>query len=246
MTEDEKDIFDSAFNGDPLPDDEQVEVVDEGAPSDEADAVTVEEDAPRDEAVEAVEPEAKHVPLNALLDERDKRKKLEQELEALRQQKPQAAVQQVQAPDIFEDPDQYNAYIEDRITQERIRFSEQIAVMKHGEDTVKEAVQWGVQLCDVDPHFNAQVKASPDPIGFVLDKFQRDKISQDVTPDKYKQFLEWQQSQAAPAPTSTPASVQQARAAPPPSSIANVSAAGRAAAQVPLADEDIFASVFKV
>ena len=80
------------------------------------------------------------IPIGALLDEREKRKTLEAEIERLKQQAPQA---QANIPDPYDDPNGFAAHIESQITQARqtqkVDTSYHLAVRDYGKDKVEEA-----------------------------------------------------------------------------------------------------------
>lgn len=121
------------------------------------------------------------IPIGALLDEREKRKTLEAEIERLKQQAPQ---QQANIPDPYDDPAAYNAHMENRIIQERQllknEFSYQFAVRDHGKDTVEEARQWALQKAQTDPVFDQQVAAAfqtqVSPVDWIVQQHKRDGL----------------------------------------------------------------------
>ena len=102
------------------------------------------------------EKESGHVPLAALLDEREKRQKLQAELEQYRsQQKPQ----ETQPPDLFDDPAAYAAHVEQLISnkgfENAVVVSQAMMRMQHEDydameakfaDMVKENPSLAVQL----------------------------------------------------------------------------------------------------
>lgn len=214
--------------------------------------------APAPQPASPPAPEPGHVPISALLDEREKRQALERQIAEFQRQQ-QAQQPAPQAPDRFEDPDGYDRFVreqtEERLFEMRVDMSERFAVQQHGEDAVKAAVQWGFQRCASDPHFNAQVRAAPDPIGFVVQQHRRDemiaKVGDKFDPAQYDAFLAWQAQQtAAPAPNSQaqqpaaqPAPPVPATPAvkPPPRSLVHAPQAGGAAAGA-VSPEDGFAA----
>lgn len=192
-------------------------------------------------------PEPQTAPISALLDERDKRKALEAELAQYRarqqQQQPEAV------PDMFEDPDGFAAYQDQKVQaalyQQNLRWSERTATIEHGAETVSTAKDWGFQRCEADPYFNAKVAASPDPVGFVVSEWKREQIASQVTPEDLTQFQAWKAAQAQlqaqtaqPAPTPTPS--QSA----PPRSLASAPSAGSVMTEPVPSDEEIFADTF--
>lgn len=186
-------------------------------------------------------PEPIMVPLAALQETRDKVRDLESKL-----QQAQPPQQSVQKPDIFADPDGYDQYQEQRLQsalyQERYRSSERFAVMKYGEDSVKEAVNWAVQKATSDPHFNAQAFSSPDPVGFAVEQHQREQIASQVKPDEYQQFMAWKAAQGQPAQAAAPPQ-QETQPSAPPASIASLPSSG-GATHVPTGPGQAFDNLF--
>jgi len=183
-------------------------------------------------------------PLAALLDERDKRKALEAELAQLRAAQP---APQVQMPDPYEDPEGFAAAQEARVSQAlyqtNLRWSERIASIQHGEETVKAAKDWGFAKCDSDPYFNAKVASSPDPVGFVVSEYKREEIASKVTPDEFAQFQAWkaaqgqlQQPGGQPPPPPTTSAI-------PPRSLASAPSAGSILTEPVQSDEEMFKEV---
>ena len=196
------------------------------------------------EAPEPMRDDAAEGRLVALLDEREKRRAAEAELARLResQQQQQAPVQM---PDPYEDPEGFAAAQEARVSQalyqSNLRWSEQIATMKHGEETVTAAKDWGFKRCDTDPYFNAKVAASPDPVGFVVAEYKREEIASKVTPDEFAQFQAWKnaQGQIAQAATPSPNAASQI----PPKSLASAPSAGSMLTEPVQDDGEIFDEV---
>lgn len=165
------------------------------------------------------------VPLAALHETRDKVKALEAQLAGFRQP-PQP---QPEPPDPILDPEGFAQFQSRQFDEQRytdnLYWSRQFAEQKHGAETVEAAVKWGFEKCEADPHFNAAVRASRDPIGLVVSHYSRDQIASQVTPDEFKAFQAWKAAQAA---------AQQQPAAPaapppppaPPQSIASAPSAG--------------------
>lgn len=214
----------------------------EEAPQEPVQAEQPVEPTPEPEA----RPEPQHVPITAMLDERDKRKALEQELAQLRamqqQQQPQAV------PDVFEDPDGFAAYQDQKINellyQQNLRWSERTATIEHGTETVSQAKEWAVARCDQDPYFNAKVAASPDPIGFAVSEWKREQIASQVTPEDLTQFQAWKAAQAQIRATAQPsAATPTSPRTPPPRSLASAPSAGGVMTEVAQSDEEIFEEV---
>lgn len=181
----------------------------------------VEETKPIDPpAAEQPKPEPQHVPITALLDERDKRKGLEQELERLRAQQ---TAPSVEAPDMFEDPDGFAAYQDQKVQAalygQKLQFSERMAKKEYGADVFEQAKAWAFERCNSDPMFNAKVAQSPDPYDFAISEWKREQIVSQVTPDDFAQFQAWKaaqtqlEAQTKPSPVAPPRSLASAPSA---------------------------------
>jgi hypothetical protein len=208
-------------------------------------------------------PEQTFAPLAALLDEREKRQAAEKraaELEQWRQQQ-EAQARRQPIPDPAEDPQGYFAHQEQRRQAEawgmRLEMSKQFAEIRHGADTTNQAFQWGLERCDSDPHFNAKVQASNDPVGLVVAEWQREQLLSEVKPDEFAAFKAWKAAQAAQpapmapqaatpplaAPALAPAAPPAQPAAPRPS-LASAPSASTSAAPIPRDGEATFRQMF--
>lgn len=189
------------------------------------------EAAPAPEPVSTPAPVAEpvqpgYVPITAMMDERDKRKALEAQLQQLRAQTPQPV-----APDPYEDPEGYQAHreqiIEQRMFGQALAFSKRLQETIHGRDTVEQAHVWGLARCDADPLFNHRVRSSDDPYEFVVAEWKRDQVLSSLQGDDLDQFRAWKASQGAAQPQ---APVAQVAIIPPqvapPRSLASAPAAG--------------------
>ena len=211
----------------------------------EAPAEIVAEPVAVEPAPEPAKPEPGFVPFAAVLDERDKRKELQAEIERMRQAQPAAQPQPI--PDMFEDPEGYTSALaqtfEQRIYQTQLQMSDRFAQNQYGEELTTAAKQWAFEKCNQDPHFNAKVRESGDPVGYAVKEYQRDQIASNVTQDDFTQFMAWKQAQAgltpAPTPTDNPSPAK-----PPPRSLASAPSAGPAANEPVQSDEEIFAETF--
>ena len=211
----------------------------------ETPAESVAEPVAVEPAPEPAKPEPGFVPFAAVLDERDKRKELQAEIERMRQAQPAPTPQAI--PDMFEDPEGYTSALaqtfEQRIYQTQLQMSDRFAQNQYGEELTTAAKQWAFEKCNTDPYFNAKVRESGDPVGYAVKEYQRDQIVSTVTPDDFKQFTAWKQAQAGltPAPT---AQETPSPAKPPPRSLASAPSAGPAANEPVQSDEEIFAETF--
>lgn len=194
-------------------------------------------EAPAPEPAPQAPPVAQNVPLATFLDQRDKANAAAKEAKELRewraQQEAQAARQP--PPNREDDPDGYEdhrqAQFQEALFQMRRDQSRAIAEIRHGEDTVKAAFSWGAERCDQDRHFNAKVRESNDPYGFVVAEWRREQLVSKVDPTEFEAYQQWKasqgQSQAQPgsaapaAPPARPAAPRQSLAAAPSASRSN-------------------------
>lgn len=175
--------------------------------------------APKAATEAAVPVEPGHVPLSAVLDERERRQAAEKakadlEAELLR-------VREQRMPQELE-PEQAQALAS---YQQNMRFSRKFAEREYGKDVIAEVHDWAIQRCDTDPIFNQQIFTSEDPYETAYQAFNREKILAEVNADELAAFKAWKAAQAdaqAPA-TQIP---QQPNTPPPPRSLASASNAG--------------------
>lgn len=153
-------------------------------------------------------------------------------------------------PDRYEDPEGYERHyeqqVEGRLYQQTLSISERFAVHAHGKEAVDQAVQWGFERCDTDPVFNAQVRNSQDPIGYVVERYQRETaLSKIGDPKEVEAFLAWKTSQGAPpAQSAAPAYAPAPPVVAPPRSLASATSAG-GAATIPVGEGQAYDSLFK-
>lgn len=184
-----------------------------------ADAAPVEEPAP----VDGAKPEPGHVPVTALLDERDKRQNAERELERLRQQ--QAPATAAEHADV--DPDTVNL-----VMQTRLNISEDLARDKYGDELVDKAKAAIIAKFAENPSFQQEILATRNPYRATVEWFQAQQRLEAVKdPTEFEAFQAWKAAQAAGQ--AHPAQAQSATAAPkpaapaaPPRSIASAANAG--------------------
>ncbi len=189
---------------------------------------------------EQPKPEAQHVPITALLDERDKRRTLEQELERLRAS--QQPTQQPSAPDMFDDPEGYASYqsamTEQTAINTKLDISEEMARDKFGDEEVEAAKNWALSQFQSRPDFQRQVLTQRHPYKFAVEAYRREQMVSQVTPDDFAQFKAWQaaqsqiQAQTKPAPQA------------PPRSLASAPSAGGILTEVLPSEEEDFEAAF--
>ncbi|HEY1447571.1 MAG TPA: hypothetical protein VGF33_03475 [Caulobacteraceae bacterium] len=209
---------------------EEIEVV-EAPPAPEPEPASQAEPAPEPEPEPApVSPG--HVPISALLDEREQRQKAQREAQDLRDWK--AAQQQAAAQPLAPD-EQFQA----ALYQQNLRVSRRFAEREYGPELIATVHDWAVARCDADPFFNAQMRSSDDPYGAAYQAYNREQIAAKVTPERLAAFEAWEQAQAqlqAQQPNPTPAA-----SAPVPRSLVTAPGNGAAgAAHVPVGPGEAF------
>lgn len=181
-------------------------------------------EVPAPEPVAEVKPEPGHVPINALLDEREKRKELERQLTELRK----ASETKQSLPDPIEDPvgfqQQSMAQVQQMLLDTRLNMSETLARRHHGDEATEAAKAWAMEKFKNSPAFWQEVISQSDPYDYAIQAYNREQVANAVTPDDFKAFQAWKaaQAQIAAAPVAAPT----APAVPVPRSIASAPSAG--------------------
>lgn len=172
--------------------------------------------APAPAAATPTPPEPGHVPISAMLDEREKRqaaearaKKVEDDLAALRaKQAIEPPPQRPEDPEAAREFDQ--ARIDMRLYQHTREVSRRFAVKEYGPETVAKVQEWAAAKCDEDRGFNARLLSSDDPYELSVQEWKRDQLLATVKPDDLDDYLAWRaakdagtltSAQPAPAPT---------------------------------------------
>jgi len=171
----------------------------------------------------APEPKAEpgHVPLTALLDEREKRKALEERLARMEQSKAP------EMPDPNLDPMGFQQAqlqsVQQALLDTRLNMSETAAKRHYGADLTEQAKAWALEKFRQSPAFYQEVIAQPDPYDHAIQAFQREQIASQVSADDFQQFQAWKaaQAQVAAAPVAAPTP-----STPVPRSITDIPAAG--------------------
>lgn len=152
-----------------------------------------------------------NVPLAALLDEREKRQKLEREAEELRRWRQQIEAQQnQQKPDFFDNPEaamqQIQSQTEQRMVAEKLRQSRFFAEREFGADLVKEAYAW----FDQHPEQSHALLNEPSPFHAAVEYYKRQKAIEEIGSDpeaykaKLRAELEAELAQKAPQKPAAP------------------------------------------
>ncbi len=181
----------------------------------------------------AVQPEPAHIPISAMLDEREKRQAAErraqeaeeraQRLQAEREQQRPAAI-----PDPIDDPEGFAGYQQALALNMRLDVSEDLARAKYGDDVVNELQAWAAKRFAASPAYQQEVNSNRNPYEFAMQAFTREKLYAEVSASDLAEFKAWKAAQAAGQVATNPAPA--APAAPqniaPPRSIASLSSAG--------------------
>lgn len=211
------------------------------APAEPAQPEPVEEPAPV--APAEPKPEPGYVPISAIMDERDKRQAAERELARIRATQVQQTAP-APVPDVFDDPQGFIQHQEMGRYQDRLYFSEQLATVKHGAETVQAAKEWGIEKCASDPLFNQKLLSSQDPVGMAVQEYQREQIASQVSPDAFKEFQAWKAAQANLATQNAAAPAAQTTRVIPPRSLASAPSAGGISTEVEQTDKEVFDDIF--
>lgn len=191
---------------------------------------------------EPAKAEPGHVPISALLDEREKRQKLEKRLADFEQQ-----TRQPESAPSFQTPEDIASYVQQQARAAEwnatVRFSEHSARKDHGDEAVDAAIKWSLERADRE---KAQLGFSPfaveqmrqqHPLDWVVRQHKRDTFAAEIGDDpaayraKVRAELEAEIAASTQAPQPAPAAAappQPAAPKPPPPvrSIAGATSAG--------------------
>jgi len=153
-----------------------------------------------------------HVPISALLDEREQRqaaqkaqRELQERFERERSEW-QAANREPVSPE-----EQFQA----ALYQQNLRISRRFAEREYGPELIAKVHDWAKAKCDADPFFNGQMRSSEDPYGAAVQAYNREQIAAEVSPADFEAFKAWKAANAAVPAVSAPIPPQPAPAAPP-------------------------------
>jgi len=225
-------------------------------PQPAADPGTAAQPDPQPDPAPAQPQQPGFVPLSAVLDEREKRQKIERDY-AEAQKKWEAAQPPKQAPSVTSDPQGWQAEQEQRFAKRemdlKMELSGRFAAQHHGADKIEAAKQWGAQQNQVDPYFGQKFTAQNDPFGWLVEQ-HRQALTLGEIGNKTAQ--EWALEYAASMGYAPPAAPQQQQTVPAqaqpvvqpkpvPRSIANVAPAGTSTNEAPIMEGDLVNSLFK-
>lgn len=203
----------------------------EAKPEDEAETPEEPEGKGEEEAAPpAAEPEAKHIPVTALLDEREKRQAAQREAEEARKKAKEledrlrALETPEEKPDFYTDPDAAFAsrerQWEQKMLADRLRTSRFLAEREHGPELVNEAYAY----FDQHPQESQMLLQHPSPFHAAVEHYKRQKFLSEVQdPEAWKeqQLAKLREQLAQEAQTAVPPKPRV-----PPASLANAPSAG--------------------
>lgn len=188
----------------------------------------------------APEPEERstQVPLAALIEEREKAKQKQTEIDQLNQRiaEFEKAKQSSSMPDPYDEPQAYHEYmareVDARVQQQmadyRIYESTERARREHGDEVIAELEAWAAEAVAKDPSIGVQAMQAPDPVQFVMDLKKRHESYAALEADE-ETFIRERALALGLIPTAQPAAVeinQSPKKTTAPKSIATASARG--------------------
>jgi hypothetical protein len=186
-------------------------------------------------------PEPGHVPLSAVLDERERRRAAEARLaeyEAMQREVMAQAREAELAP---------AERVEHALYAQNLRASRRFAEREHGKAAIGALHDWAVARCDADPFFNQQMLASEDPYEAAYHAWQSEQVLARVRPTDLADYEAWKAARAAvpsAAPGARPGGFPPQPA--PPRSLATVpNAGGSGLPEVQFGPGAAHASLFK-
>jgi len=137
-----------------------------------------------EESAPPAEPEeSRHIPISALLDEREKRQKFEREAEEYRRELAALRAPREAPPDIFTDPDQRLQFerqqMQGAIMGVKMQQSRFLAERDYSADEVKAAVEWFNDY----PELSHRMLNHASPFHAAVDTYRKFKAAEKVGPD---------------------------------------------------------------
>lgn len=198
-----------------------------------------------------------HVPLEALLDTREKAQRAQREAEEYKRKYEEATRKPTTPIDPIADPDGFNRTWEEQRAKDRqdMQFETSwfAAQAQHGEAAVQEAEKWLEQELQSNPGFFQTIARQRHPYDFVVKQHKRSlsvaKLGEDDFETAARKWAEANgyqtQQQQQPAATEAATPIPQQRTPLPRPSLANAPSAGGAAPKIPVGDGVAFGAVFK-
>lgn len=200
------------------------------------------------EAKEEPKPEPGHVPIAAILDERDRRKQAEERLRQLEAQVAEQNRQRQQPPpDPRLNPQAYADYMTAQTEASQwgaiTSISQVMAKRDHGAETLQQATDAFMQELQQRPWLANELRQQPHPYEWVVERYKREQALSNLDLSEIDQFKAWKAAQAqAQAQTGQPL---QSMAAPPRSLAGLPSAGGSKPGDVLTTPDQVFAAVIK-
>ncbi len=180
-------------------------------------------------------PEPGHVPLAAMLDERDKRQALERQVADYRARDTATA-------QAYAQPASFEAQVEARFYTANLGASRRFAEREYGKAGVATVHDWAEAKCDADPFFNQQMRSSEDPYEAAIQAYNRERVAAEVGAGDLEAFRAWKTLQAQTngnSPQSSPAAAI-------PRSLANAPGNGsQGHGAVPVGEGNAYAGLFR-
>lgn len=196
-----------------------------------------------------------HVPLEALLDTREKAQRAQREVEEYKREL-EALKRKPSTPiDPIADPDGFHRFVEEQRAKDRqdtlFETSWLVAQQQHGEEAVKAAEEWLKDELQSNPGLYQTIARQRHPYDFVVKQHKRSlsvaKLGEDDFETAARKWAESQgyslQQQQAALDAATPS--PQPRTAIPKPSLANAPSVGGAAPKIPVGDGVAFGRLFK-
>jgi len=133
-----------------------------------------------------------HVPISALLDEREKRQAERAQREVLERRVAEMTAQASPPRELAP-----AEHIEVALYSQNLRASRRFAEREYGKEAIAAVHDWASRRCDEDPIFNHQMRSSDDPYEAACQAYNREQILRAVKPDDLAAFKAWQAAQAA-------------------------------------------------
>lgn len=195
-------------------------------------------DEPPSSAKEKTDQEPPQVPIASLHDERRKRQELERRLAAIEQER-----NQVPPPDVFENPEEYTAYHENKRQterlQDRISMSQQLVSSQVGEEEYSKAEAAFADEVGRNPALAYELRNHPNPAKFAFDVGRAVLDRQEIgDPREFaaKQVAKALEDQKASMASEIARQVQEQVAKLVPRSLADTQSAGARSQQTPFDD----------
>lgn len=176
-----------------------------------------------------VEDNARHIPISALLDEREKRQKLEREAEELRKWRAEQEAKQQKRPDFYADPEgflaQQQQLVQQALWNERLNTSEIVAREKFGDEAVEKAAEAFRAAAQNSPALAAEFRRQANPYSYVIAWHKKQSTLEKMGDDPDAWINAQIEARLAERMAQMSQPVQSKPSAPPPS-LASAAAAG--------------------